>query len=159
VPIPNDGKAAILCVAGQAPVEDGNEAQNFTLEYAQMVPAPFCSSGPLDYVYLAGPLVHEKVVTISSGRFQYSSMITGHLTATPMNVLVNPPVPAGEPFKVIINDAQRGILDGDFYRVTFEVSRVAPTNPGVEKLMSILHLSSNGEDFYRTKTQCLGPEE
>jgi hypothetical protein len=159
VPIPNDGKAAILCVEGEAPVEDGATSQEFTVEYNQVVPAPFCSAGPYDYVYLSGPLVHEKVVTISSGRFQYSSSITGHLTATPMNVLVNPPVPAGEPFKVIIGDAQRGILDGDFYRVTFEQSRVAPTNPGVEKLMIMLHVSSNGEEIYKSKTQCLGPEE
>jgi hypothetical protein len=43
--------------------------------------------------------------------------------------------------------------------VTFEQSRVAPTNPGVEKLMIMLHVSSNGEEIYKSKTQCLGPEE
>ena len=159
VPIPNDGKARILCVAGEAPVEDESVSQEFTLEYNQVVPAPFCSDGPYDYVRLTGPLVHEKILTISSGLCEYSSSITGHLTAIPMNVLVNPPVPSGDPFRVIVGDAQRGIIDGGYYRVTFEQSRVAPRNPGVEKLMNMLHVSTDGEDIYRTKTQCLGPEE
>src|SRR5262249_56992811 len=50
VPIGNDGRAAILNVTGEAPLQPAAFAQSFTLTYDQVIPKPLCSEGPLDSV-------------------------------------------------------------------------------------------------------------
>ncbi len=67
-------------------------------------------------------------------------------------------MPVGEPFLVIVSDEQGGLLDGDQNRVTFDSNRLAPQERGVEKEMTTLHVSSNGESLFRSRSQCLGPD-
>ena len=160
VPIPTDGKATILFVTGSAPIEPGTKTETYVMTYDQMVPKPFCNSGPLDFVYLDGAVAIEKTVRVDiSGRYQYASSISGKLTVVPMDVLQSPPTPSGEPYSAIISDEQRGILDGGFSRVTFNSRRIAPGNRGTEKLMVKLHVSSNGRNLFQTRTQCQGSVE
>lgn len=156
VGIPTDGRATILYVTGSVPVEPGTRTENYVMGYDQMVPKPFCS-GPMDFVYLDGAVAIEKTVSVdTAGRYQYASSISGKLNVTPMDILQSPPAPSGEPYFAIVSDEQRGILDGSFSRVTFNSKRISPGNRATEKLMVKLHVSSNGEDLYQTRMQCLG---
>jgi hypothetical protein len=158
--LPNDGKATILHVAGTVPVEPGTAVQEFTLNYGLLVPMPFCNDGPLDYIFLDGPVAMEKTVRVDAfGRYQYTATFSGHLTATPMDVLQDPPLPAAEAFKAIVHDEQRGILDANLARLSSDIKRVGPQRRGVEKQMTTLRVSSNGDNIFRLKTQCLGPDQ
>jgi hypothetical protein len=159
VPIPNDGIATILHLAASAAVVEDIRQETRTIVYGLVVPKPVCSDGPLDYIRLDGPVNLLKSVRVDpSGRYEYKSSIYGHLTAIHVDVTQNPPVPVGEPFLVIVSDEQGGLLDGDQNRVTFDINRLAPQERGVEKEMTTLHVSSNGESLFRSRSECLGPD-
>jgi len=155
--IPNDGKAMILQVAGSVPVEPGTAFSSFSMPYAQIVPKPFCSAGPLDFISLDGYLDLTKTVVVDEfGGYEYSSIVSGHLLATPMDVLQNPPASSGPSFKAIVSDQQTGILNAELSRVTFDQKRLGPRKGGVDKLMVMLKVSSEAENLYKVRTQCTG---
>jgi hypothetical protein len=159
VAIPTDGKATIVFVTESVPIESGSKTETVTMSYDQMVPKPLCSTGPLDLIYLQGTVDIQKTVCVDpDGRYQYASTISGKLNAVPMDVTQSPPVPCGDPFFAIVSDEQRGILDGDFARVTFDSKRIAPGNRGTEKLITKLHMSSTGRNLFQTRMQCLGAD-
>jgi hypothetical protein len=160
VPIPNDGQATILCVEGTVPITPDESIADFVVSYDQVVPMPFCNQGPLDYIHVSGPVHFIKKVTVTpDGRYQYSSTASGHLVGVPLDVLQTPPMPMGEPFKAVISDEQRGILEPGHSRVTFATKRIAPDRRGAQMEMTKLHVSTNGKNVYTEKTQCLGPQE
>ncbi len=160
VPIPTDGRAMILHVGQTVPVAPDNKQQAYTMSYGRIVPKPICSDGPLDFILLEGPVNITKTVRVDAlGRYQYASDISGRLTAVAMDVTRMPPVPVGEPFMVLVSDQQGGVFDEHLIRVTFDTKRLAPKERGVEKQMVTLHVSSDGANLFRSRSQCLGPDE
>jgi hypothetical protein len=154
-PMPNDGHATILHLKDAVPVEQGTAAQAFTVNFDQVVPKPFCSDGPLDYVYLQGPLTMTHTVRIeASGRYQYSTDITGQLMAVYMDVTQSPPAPVGNPFSADITDRQRGFLNNRNARLVFDSSRIAPQGDGVETLTVNLTVGGGRSLFY-SRAECL----
>ncbi|MDH3216674.1 MAG: hypothetical protein OEN01_10315 [Candidatus Krumholzibacteria bacterium] len=156
VPLPNNGVATLLYVVGETSVEPEVKTETFTVQFGQVIPRPFCNRGPLDFVFVQGPLNLSKTVRIGeTGRYQYESSISGHLIATPVDVTQSPPAPNGEPFRAIISDEQRGFIDAHGARVTFDSKRIAPQDGGAEKLLVDLKVSTRGEKSYRSITQCV----
>lgn len=83
VPIPNDGSATILNLAGAAPVLPVDDQVSFDLLFNQIVPKPFCSSGPQDYIRAYGPVTLGQTVRITAaGEYMASSRISGTLDVT-----------------------------------------------------------------------------
>jgi hypothetical protein len=157
--IPNDGSAMILNIASAAPVVPGTVTDAFTLEYNQAAPKPFCSTGPLDWVLLQGPVSVSKTVTVdATGALQYSSAISGRLAVTPVDITANPPAPSGGTFYANVSDVQSGWIHGAQAWVMAQVKRVGTATTGAEMLLSRLRVSTAGEDQYRLETRCLGPE-
>jgi len=156
VPIPNDGYATILHLKHAVPVERGTVTQSLTVNFEQMVPKPFCSDGPLDYVFLQGPVNMTQTVKIGRhGRYHYSTNIAGHLMAVYMDVTQSPPAPVGDPFFADITDQQRGFLKGPHSRLTLDSSRIAPQEDGVENLTVKLRVGSRGRDLFYSRAECL----
>lgn len=155
VPIPNDGVATIFHLGGSAPLQPGEFRQSFQLPFDQVIPMPFCSAGPLDFVKATGTLSLEKRVSVNNaGAYTYTSRVSGTLTAVPLDVTQDPPVPAGEPFQAVIGDAQNGFLTADRARAMHDIKRVAPQNGGAEKLMIKFVVSTTGDSSYRVRMQC-----
>ena len=85
VPIPNDGIATILNLAGSVPLQAGVQEQSFTIDYNQIVPRPFCATGPNDLIHVAGPVTLSQTVRLTeSGEYSAASRIAGELEVTPV---------------------------------------------------------------------------
>jgi len=56
VPILSDGHAVILNLAESVEWQEENWAQDFVIDFNQVIPKPFCTSGPDDYVYVSETL-------------------------------------------------------------------------------------------------------
>jgi len=52
VPLPNDGEAMILNVAGSVPLQAGAWPGTAALFYDQIVPKPFCVDGPGEFLHI-----------------------------------------------------------------------------------------------------------
>lgn len=156
VPIPNDGMATILTVAGAAPVAAGTWSQAFDLPFGQLIPKPFCIDGPTDYVWVEGPVSLSKEVTVgSTGTYDYTSRIFGRLSVTPMDVTVSPPVPAGLPYMANISDSQNGMMDMGNEHVRGAAKRIAPQGGGTELLMERILIALRGNTQFSSKSKCL----
>ena len=97
VPIPSDGRATIFNVTGTVAPEASQRDYAFTINFGQVVPRPFCSSGATDYVRVEGPVTFRStVITTAAGDYGLDTHIEGRLQVTPVNPLTSPPTPIGE---------------------------------------------------------------
>ena len=110
VPIPTDGMATVLSL--WQPLEPVKT--EIRLEYDQIfnqtIPKPFCSTGPLDYLRVTGPLrfVHQ-VKTGPFGRYSASFSATGTLDVVPVNPLTGEAT--GPAFQAEVFERHRSSLD------------------------------------------------
>jgi len=155
VPIPSDGQATVLQVSGEvANLADSRET-SFTLQFSQIIPKPFCSDSPFDYLLVEGPVSLRKVVrTTSHGSYAYDAEIRGQLTATPVDVTQSPPVPAGDSFKVTASDVQHGFISAEDARVSMQGKRII-IGGGAEKQFIRLEVHEHGTNDYSVAVKCL----
>lgn len=159
VPIATGGDATVLHVAGSVPCSPGVCTESFAMTYDQVVPKPFCSDGPQDWVRVAGPIeFHKTVIIAADGGYRYESGYYGELTVTPLDLSTDPPSPAGESYTAVVSDAQQGETRGSDWRVTSETERVAPQTGGTEYLVATLRLSAGGERTGTSASECLAPD-
>ncbi len=113
VGIPTTGSASLVHVHTAAPVLPEDSRLSFVVPFNQVIPKPFCSTGPLDYVHVAGPVqIDQHVKVTPSGVYDSQVRVNAELTVTPMNVTVMPPAPSGptapatvkEFFQSLVND-------------------------------------------------------
>ena len=129
-----------------------------TVAWPALIPKPFCIGGPSDVFLVQGPVELSKTAGVNpSGHYLYHSRISGHLTATPLDITQQPPVPIGESFQVRTIDFQEGLISGDMESVMFSTKRIAPQDGGVERLLTSLMVSTNGRNSYRANESCLTP--
>jgi hypothetical protein len=156
VPIDSDGRAVVLNLAGEAPWIPEETFDTVNLEYQQIVPRPFCSTGPYDWVLVTGPIGFQKTVTVTpEGEYEYQSSYHGNLIATPMDVTVEPSVPIGEPFSAVVSGNQNGYQAGAKFRVHAQDHRIAPQDGGAELLHVRLRVASEGKIESQTRSKCL----
>jgi hypothetical protein len=155
VPILNDGRASILHVLGEPGARAGSVDDRFTLTYGQVIPKPFCSDGPLDWVYVSGPVELSRSTSLdASGRYEYHTRISGRLSVTPVDVTQNPPAPMGPSRDVEIGDLQEGTTDGAGSFLLAQAKRIAPQPGGTELSSTFLRVATKGLDSYRADTHC-----
>ena len=148
--------AMVLRVAGAVPVVPGTHQATIVQTYNLPVPKPFCNESGYEWFYLTGPVTFEKTVEVGAdGRYAYTSSYSGLLTATPVDITVNPPQPLGEPFEVTVSGIQNGFLDGSKARVMAAERRVAPQGAGAELYLTRLHVSTQGRNFFSGQVHCL----
>lgn len=158
VPLASDGQATVLHLVSPAAVAAGSTTEAFTLQFGQVIPKPLCSDGPLDWVYVTGPVDFQKTVTVDAeGRYQYTSRVSGRLTVTPVDITTQPPTPSGTPFEANVSESQEGSLTPGTASVSSRSRRLAPQEGGTEILMADLRVQSPGSDQYRLNSQCLQP--
>ena len=158
VPIASDGSATILHITGEAPPVPSELADAFTLTYNQVIPKPICSSGPLDWVLVSGPVELSRGASVdANGRYEYHERIAGRLNVTPIDITANPPVPSGAPYTAEVGDVQSGAIDAAGSSVLAESRRIAPQPGGTELVWSKLRVSSGGGDSYLAQSRCPNP--
>jgi hypothetical protein len=155
VPIPNDGRATILHVTGEPSPRVGSSADRFTLNYGQIIPKPFCSDGPLDWILVSGPVELTRSTDVdASGRYQYRERLAGRLTVTPVDVTQSPPAPSGPSREVEVGDLQEGWIHAAGSLALAQAKRIAPKPEGAELSNTFLRVASKGLDSYRAETHC-----
>lgn len=132
VPIGTDGRATVLNVTSNRSAPPGVVTQEFDIAFGQVIPKPFCASGPFDFLYVQGP-VHLRQVTIltPSGNYVSSFHAHGRLDLTPVNPLTDPPTPVGAAYEAQVNQIQHGILTDRVTRASslllqFEIPSLGP---------------------------------
>ena len=158
VPIATDGHATILNVAGSVPLQPGQAVQDFDLTYGQVIPKPFCATGPLDYVLVQGPVHLHQVVTLApNGDYRLEFHAAGRLDVTPMDVTTSPPVSLGPALLADIEEQHKSAMSDETAQASSFVLRVltAPSQSGGGRFMSSLDVGTS-HDAANTQVRCGG---
>jgi hypothetical protein len=152
VPIPNDGRATLFHVVGEAPAQVGPTEDHYTLAFNQVIPKPVCMDAPTDLVYVTGPVEFGRTTTVdASGLYEYHERLDGHLTVTPVDGAGNL---VGTPYRAVIGDLQQGSTDPNRGWVLSELKQLAPQKGGTQMLMTKLKVGTAGKDSYTAQEQC-----
>lgn len=158
VGIGTDGRATVLNIPAEIPVVDGVDSdQTLALTYDQTIPRPFCSSGPLDWVHVTGPIdLRKRVAVAGSGRMVSEYHASGRLTVTPLDVTGAVPVPSGPPYEAQIQDSHETAADDDthFVRGLALRTELPPSADGRGKLKIKLRVGPSGLAEYDRSEDC-----
>lgn len=156
VPLASDGQGTILNLAGEAPLVPGTWTTSVSLEYGQLVPKPFCSTSPWDYLYVAGPITFHLTVALNErGEYSYRSDYAGQLVATPMDVTSGAPVPAGEPYNARVTGESAGSHRRSWAQVWSSDKKLTKPDGGPELLYEWLWVPDRGLKKYSALTRCV----
>ena len=153
VPLATDGRATILVVGDAG---DGGRmvaVQDFTIEFNQGIPKPFCSSGPFDFVWVNGPVqLRQRVIVTPSGNFLSHFHASGHLDVTPVNPLTGEAV--GETYRATVNETHRGMVtDRQTHAAQLILQILLP--PAMRgKLRSTIHVGPGGATHSSLAVEC-----
>lgn len=153
VPIANDGHATVLQLGAAAPIVPGVFDQDFVLTYGQVIPKPFCSTGPLDFLQVAGPVHLVKRVTVSAdGAYSSEFHASGTLTLTPFDVVRG--IPSGPSYQAMVRDAQTSTVNDAGSRAEARQARteMPPGQPARDRLAVQLVVGGGASLFHRTES-------
>lgn len=155
VPILSDGHAVILNLAGSAPRVVETRTKDFVLNYGQVVPKPFCASGPADYVYVQGPVHMVQTTSLSdAGIYHAAFRAEGQLTVTPVDPYTGEPI--GDPLTADVYEHH----DSHFTSTMQWVSSILSQNlqpdtaVGAGRLFVRFQVRSDGQNGYRATVRC-----
>jgi hypothetical protein len=109
VPLPTDGHATVLTLHQPLERERTTTHRERDQIFNQVIPRPFCSQGPLDYLKVQGPIhfIHH-VETTRRGSYWATFSASGVLDVVPLNPLTGEVT--GAPFKARITERHRSFL-------------------------------------------------
>jgi hypothetical protein len=155
VPLATDGRASLLRVASRLPYVVGKATQEFTLMSDQVIPKPFCASGPEEYLSVTGPVRFIQTVSLSqSGNFTMDFQAEGDLSATPVDPLTGQSLGATMPTSV------RQTHTGDMTDKQWSAASVRlqylgkPADENSGRLYIRLRLASEGNNVLESSTRC-----
>jgi len=109
VPIASDGHATIANLALRVMGAPAFKQLEFVVQFGQVVPKPFCSSGPYDYVYVSGPItLTEAIEFTGEGNYEATFHANGELTVTPVNPMTGDPI--AEPFTAQVREFHHAVF-------------------------------------------------
>jgi hypothetical protein len=93
VPIGTDGHATVFNLSGETTLIPGLSEQSFVIEFGQVIPRPFCVTGPPEYLYVEGPVRLRKTVRLTgAGDLASEFRASGTLRLTPVDPSTGSPV-------------------------------------------------------------------
>lgn len=155
VPIGTDGRATILSLAGSVLGESGVTPEEFTINFAQVIPKPFCASGPYDFLLVQGPVqLRQQVNSTPSGNLISQLHAIGHLDLTPWNPLTNEP--SGETYRAVVNEHHKGIItdrvtQASSFQMFIEIPSAGPFRGRLSVKLSVGPGQSN---HYKLEANC-----
>ena len=151
-----NGPAALVHLANAPTVERTVERQEFTLDFNQVIPKPFCGAG---YVHAEGPIqmVRQLVVT-GSGNYLTHFHAKGTLVITPWDPTVNPPTgaPTGEPaYTANVSEKDRSLVTDQHTMVAnAQMQIMLPDAPGRGSLMMSFMVGPQGATNFDFAVNC-----
>ena len=111
VPIGNgEGQATLLTLGAASPYVAGTFTETLPVVYGQTIPKPFCATGPLDLLFVEGPVLLEKTVTMTAaGSYRSSFAASGMLSLVPIDPLTGQPV--ASPHRAKVAEHQESAMD------------------------------------------------
>lgn len=155
VPILTDGKATMMKVASKVPRNTGVFVQDFVLNFDQVIPKPFCSSGPGDYVYVSGPVHLRQTTRLSAlGIYQFNFFAEGELSVTPVNPMTGEPI--GETIPATVRESHSGLLTNVLsWASSTRYQRLgAQSDPEAAVLFDYILVNSPGLNYYKHIERC-----
>ncbi len=159
VPIWTDGTATAFNLVNAATISAGVATREFTIEFGQVIPKPFCAPGPGSFLYVSGPVeVRQTVRVTPSGNLHSSFMARGTLELTPVNPSTLPPTPIGKTYVARVLEVQHSVATDRHTLVShLQIqAELPPMGADRGRLMSMLRVgpgSSAGSDL---TVQCGG---
>jgi hypothetical protein len=157
IAIPSNGRATILNLARSRPIVADHAEKTFTIQYAQYIPKPFCSTGPLDWVRVDGPVEIRHTVTVTpAGAYEQQAQIHGRLQVTPVDILASPPVPVGATLGAEIHERYLTAMNDRDDRGSSLLQRIllpVGTAPG-GRFQVALTVGPGGSSDYRVEESC-----
>lgn len=153
VPIATDGQATVFNLVETAGSSEGSE-QSFIIQYGQVIPRPFCASGP-EYLYVEGPVSLRKTVQVTDANDLNSEFAaSGRLRLTPVNPQTGAPI--GPTYEAEVSDRQVTSFDGEGGRIDgVQVQTELPRNvSGHGQKVIRLKVGLNGADKYKQDIDC-----
>jgi hypothetical protein len=110
VPIGTDGHATVFNLSGETTLIPGLSEQSFVIEFGQVIPRPFCVTGPPEYLYVEGPVRLRKTVRLTgAGDLASEFRASGTLRLTPVDPSTGSPV--GSTYGADVADDQLSRFD------------------------------------------------
>ena len=104
VGIASNGAATVFELGGAAAPAAGTE-QRFTVAFDQVIPRPFCASGPGEYLRVRGPVDLSKTVQVDgAGGLHSEFQASGRLQLTPIDPTTG--APTGPAYEAEVKDHQ-----------------------------------------------------
>lgn len=155
VPLATDGAAMILNLAGVATRVPETRTQNFTIDFTQAVPKPFCADGPYDYLYVTGPvsLTQTSILTVD-GVYETHFSAEAELNAQPINPMTG--APTGEALTAAITESHDTYYGfNKFSAKSFKHQALLPTSAdGSGQFFERLLVRSNGANGFDAEVRC-----
>ncbi|HEU5303910.1 MAG TPA: hypothetical protein VFU40_04635 [Gemmatimonadales bacterium] len=105
VPIHTDGRATVFQSSGTVAPTPGVSEQSFVIEWAQVIPRPFCVEGAAEFVLVEGPVSLRKTVELTSaGGLRSEFLASGQLSLTPVDPSTGSPL--GPAYRASVEDYQ-----------------------------------------------------
>jgi hypothetical protein len=153
VPVPNDGRARLFVLATAEPIVEDLSEQEFTLQFNQTVPKPFCA-GPTDFVRVTGPLYYQSTARVTpDGTYHRMYSVRGDLSVVAVDASTGQlgPVQLAK-----ISQEHEGSITpaGALARFSFS-QRLFKTDGTPGDVQSVtLHAGTRGHDEYRVAETC-----
>ena len=156
VPLTSDGQGTLFNVAIAAPVIPGVYTATTTVAFDQMVPRPYCSEGPGDFLMITGPVDFSLTTEVTEDvQFISRSRYSGDIMAQPFDFSSGTPVPVGDPFPARVSGSQNGNMSSMTSRIISIDSRLTHEADGPQILKERLVVPQHGLKTYRSQTRCI----
>jgi len=153
VPIDNDGHATVFNVAGTAQQSAGTALQDFTIDFNQVIPRPFCTSGPADYVLVQGPVHLTETIQATATAYSTQFHATGKLTVTPVDPTTGSPT--GASFSATVQQEQSSAFSDTGASASEKLTQtLIPTDGQTSQLKTLLDVVTGGRAAADAKVKC-----
>ena len=154
VGIANDGRATTFDLHGETK-SAGGSAQHMVLQFDQIIPKPFCASGPADYVLVQGPVSLDQTVRIlPGGELRQEFKARGQLTAAQIDASTG--LPTGVTWRATVLEDQfsRAVRDGGTVEGTQRQQLRPENSPGAGKLVIRINVGPGRAPFFDRTVVC-----
>jgi len=154
VPIGSNGVATAFVLAGSVPVTAGVQMETLPIVFDQVVPRPFCSSGPADYVYVSGTVVLSQSSEITGGGDYHMTFdAEGELQVVPVDPATGTPI--GAPLSAQIREHHAALLSDSSADVSSWVfQKLISESGGSSSLFRRLRAGDNGVNSFAERIRC-----
>ncbi|HKV70664.1 MAG TPA: hypothetical protein VJN62_05415 [Gemmatimonadales bacterium] len=153
VPIQTDGHATVFNVAAAAQQTAGTALQDFTIQFNQVIPKPFCASGPADFVLVQGPVHLTETIQTTATDYNTQFHATGKLTVTPVDPTTGSVT--GAPFSATVQQEQASAFSDTGASASEKLLQtLVPTGGPTSQLKTVLDVVTGGKATANATVKC-----